>query len=70
MTHLSKLAAEVMADVEQGELVKQAEVAYTKAELQTDTGKLLQKVAERLRAVSSAQITYNDLARFRKTYDV
>lgn len=70
MTHLSKLAAEVMADVEQGDLVKQAEVAYTKVDLKTETGKLLQKVAERLRTVGSTQITYNDLARFRKTYDV
>lgn len=70
MTHLSKLAAEVMADVEQGDLVKQAEVANTKVDLHTNTGKLLQKVAERVRAVGSTQITYNDLARFRKNYDV
>jgi len=71
MKDLSQLAASVMAEVEKDELVKQAEVAYTKrAALKTDTGQMLMKVAEQLRIEGSAGITYTDLARFRKAYDV
>lgn len=70
MKDLSQLAASVMQKVEQGQLVKQAELAYTKETLKTDTGKMMQKVAEQLRIAGSSQITYTDLARFRKAYDV
>jgi hypothetical protein len=71
MKDLSQLAASVMKEVAQGQLVKEADVAYTKEQaLKTDTGKMLQKVAELLRAEGSSQITYTDLAHFRKTYDV
>lgn len=70
MKDLSKLAESVMQEVEKGQLVKQAESAYTKETLQTETGKTLQKVAEQLRIAGSAKITYTDLARFRKAYDV
>lgn len=70
MKDLSQLAASVMRKVEEGQLVKQADVAYTKETLKTDTGKMLQKVAEQLRIAGSSRITYTDLARFRKAYDV
>lgn len=70
MKDLSQLAESVMKEVEQGQLVKQAEVAYTKDTLKTDTGQMLHKVAEQLRIAGSSQITYTDLARFRKVYDV
>jgi hypothetical protein len=70
MKDLSQLAASVMQEVEQGQLAKQAELAYTKEALQTDTGKMLQKVAEQLRIAGSSRITYTDLAHFRKAYDV
>ena len=60
-----------MREVEQGQLVKQAELAYTnRVALETETGKMLMKVAEQLRIEASAGITYADLARFRKAYDV
>ena len=67
MKDLSQLAASVMKEVSQGQLVKEAEVTYT---LKTETGKMLQKVAAQLRIAGATNITYNDLARFRKTYDV
>lgn len=71
MKDLSQLATAVMQEVEQGQLVKQAELAYTKeASLKTDTGKLLQKLASQLRIAGTSNITYADLARFRKAYDV
>lgn len=70
MKDLSKLAQSVMEEVEKGQLVKEAEVAYTKETLKTDTGKMLQKVSEQLRIAGSSKITYTDLARFRKAYDV
>lgn len=70
MKDLSKLAQSVMEEVQKGQLVKEAEVAYTKGTLKTDTGKMLQKVAEQLRIEGSSKITYTDLARFRKAYDV
>ena len=70
MKDLSKLAQSVVEEVEKGQLVKQAEVAYTKETLKTETGKMLQKVAAQLRIEGSSQITYTDLARFRKAYDV
>lgn len=70
MKDLSQLADSVMKEVEKGQLVKQAEVAYTKDALKTDAGQMLQKVAEQLRIAGSSQITYTDLARFRKAYDV
>jgi hypothetical protein len=70
MKDLSQLAASVMQEVEKGQLVKQAEVAYTKETLQTETGKMMQKVAAQLRIAGSSRITYTDLARFRKAYDV
>jgi hypothetical protein len=68
--NLSQLAASVMEEVEQGQLVKQAAAAYTSETLQTDTGKMLQKVAAQLRNAGSTKISYTDLARFRKAYDV
>jgi hypothetical protein len=67
---LSQLAASVMKEVEQGQLVKQAASAYTKEPLQTETGKMMQKVAAQLRDAGSLKISYTDLARFRKAYDV
>jgi proline dehydrogenase len=71
MKDLSQLATSVMKEVEQSQLVKQAEVAYTKEQsLKTETGKMLMKVAELLRIDGSNKITYTDLARFRKAYDV
>lgn len=71
MKDLSQLATSVMQEVAQAQLVKQAEVAYTKEQsLKTETGKKLQKVAEQLRIAGSSRITYTDLARFRKAYDV
>jgi hypothetical protein len=71
MKDLSRLAASVLKEVTQAELVKEAEVAYTKEQsLKTETGKKLQKVAEQLRIAGSSQLTYTDLARFRKAYDV
>lgn len=71
MKDLSQLATSVMREVEKGQLVKQAELAYTnRAALETETGQLLMKVAEQLRIEVSAGITYDDLARFRKAYDV
>lgn len=70
MKDLSQLAASVMQEVEQEQLVKQASVAYTNEALKTDTGKMLQKVAAQLRIAGSTKISYTDLARFRKAYDV
>jgi hypothetical protein len=70
MRDLSQLTAFVMEEVEKGQLSKQAEVAYTKETLKTDTGRMLRKVAEQLRIAGSSPITYTDLARFRKAYDV
>ena len=71
MKDLSQLAASVMREVEQGQLVKQAELAYTsRVALETEAGQMLMKVAEQLRIEVSAGITYDDLARFRKAYDV
>lgn len=71
MKSLSQLATSVMQTVEKDRLVKQAEVAYTNRQpMKTDTGKLLQKLAEQLRIEGSSKITYTDLARFRKAYDV
>ena len=71
MKDLSHLAASVMRTLEQEQLVKQAEVAYTnRHQMTTDIGKSLQKLAERVRIEGSAKITYTDLARFRKTHDV
>jgi len=68
---LSHLAGSVMRELEQGQLVKQAELGYTKQQvLVTAPGKLLQKTAEVLRNTGSMKITYTDLARFRKAYDV
>jgi hypothetical protein len=67
---LSQLATSVMREVEQGQLVKQASATYTNTELETATGKLLQKLAEQVRIEGSAGISYADLARFRKVYDV
>jgi len=71
MKDLSQLAASVMREVEQGQVVKQAELAYTKEQsFKTEAGKMLMKVAEQLRIADSSPITYTDLAKFRKTYDV
>jgi hypothetical protein len=71
MKDLSQLAASVLKEVEQGQLVKQAELAYTKEQaLKTESGKMLHKLAEQLRIAGTSNITYTDLARFRKTYDV
>jgi len=71
MKSLSQLAASVMHTVEKEQLVKQADVAYTSSQpMQTETGNLLQKLAAQLRIAGSSKITYTDLARFRKDYDV
>ena len=67
MKDLSQLAASVMKEVAQGQLVKQAEVAYT---LKTETGSMLLKVAEQLRIAGTSDITYTDLAKFRKVHDL
>ena len=67
MKDLSQLADAVMKEVDQAQLVKQADVAYT---LKTETGNMLLKVAALLRTEGSAKITYADLAQFRKDYDV
>lgn len=71
MKSLSQLATSVMQTVEKEQLVKQAKLAYTNTEpLKTETGKLMQKLAEQLRIEGSSKITYTDMARFRKAYDV
>lgn len=71
MKTLSQLATSVLDSVEKAQLEKQAKVAYiNEQELKTETGKLLVKVAAELRIAGSAKVTYTDLARFRKTYDV
>jgi hypothetical protein len=71
MKDLSHLAAAVMQEVEQGQLAKEAEVAYnSKQPMKTEMGKLMQKVAEQVRIAGSSEISYADLARFRKRYDV
>lgn len=70
MKNLSQLASSVMQEVEKAQLVKEAEVAYTNETLKTETGKLMHKVAEQLRIAGSPRVTYDDLARFRKAYDV
>jgi len=67
MKDLSQLAASVMKEVAQGQLVKQAEVAYT---LKTETGNMLLKVAKQLRIAGTSDITYTDLARFREVHDL
>jgi hypothetical protein len=70
MKDLSQLAASVMHEVEQCQLVKEAAEAGTKETLTTDMGKTLQKVAAQLRVAGFSKITYTDLARFRKSHDL
>lgn len=71
MKTLSQLATSVLDSVEKAQLEKQAKLAYiNEQELTTETGKLLVKVAAQLRIAGSTNITYTDLTRFRKTYDV
>ena len=70
MKNLSQLATSVMRTVEEGQVVKAASLAYPQEELKTNVGQLMQKVAMQLRNEASTKITYADLARFRKAYDV
>lgn len=71
MKNLSKLASDVMGTLEKDQLEKQAQASYTNAQsMKTETGRLMVKVAELLRIENQAKITYTDLARFRKTYDI
>jgi hypothetical protein len=67
---LSQLATSVMAEVAQDQMVKQAQMAYINSALVTVTGQALMKVATQLRTTETADVTYTDLACFRKTYGV
>ncbi len=70
MKNLAQIADQVLQDVAKEQLVKEAEMAYTKKTFETPAGKMLVKVAEQLRRSSEQGITYEDLARFRKAHDV
>lgn len=70
---IGELATDVLQQVEQEQLVKTAEVAYTSKESSCSTplGKLMCKVAHELRSVAKdTSITYSDLTNFRKRYGV
>lgn len=71
MKDLSQLATSVLQEVEKGQVVKEAAATYKPSQpLTTETGKMLQKVAELVRIAGKTKISYTDLERFRKTYDV
>lgn len=67
---IGELAMDVLNTVERQELVKSAAVSYTKeAAVSTELGKLMVKVAEKVRAEAQGpEISYGDLNQFRKTY--
>lgn len=71
MKNLEQLADAVLKEAEAGQLVKQAGVAYNSQQaMKTDAGQLLLKVAALLKNNASTDITYDDIRRFRKEYDV
>lgn len=67
MKSLSVLADEVLSSVDTASSTKEAAEA---PQLKTEVGSLMSKLASELRTASTGTITYTDLARFRKTYDV
>ncbi len=63
---IATISNEILAEVENGEQTKLAEIAAIHAATpayKTEVGELLHKVAEDLRAVPT-QVTYNDLDMF------
>ena len=63
---ISKISDEILAEVEQGERVKTAEVEAIRAatpRYSTEIGELMHKVAEELRG-APADVTYTDLDSF------
>jgi hypothetical protein len=67
---LGELATSVLSHVEQGQVEKTAQAAYTSSRLQTELGQGMAKVAERLRGLKADHVTNDDLAEFRKRYHV
>lgn len=70
-TSVGDLAESVLAHVEREQLVKTAALAHiSKAPVTSLLGQLLEKTAARVRQEANAEISYADLAEFRKKYDV
>lgn len=67
-TSLSELATSVLDEVQRGQVEKTA--ASAELVLGTDIGQSLVKIAKEVRSLSQADVTYEDLANFRKTYNV
>lgn len=67
MKDLAQIADEILSD----NLVKEASVTYNNQQvMKTDVGHMLVKVASVLKGTQSIDISYEDIAKFRKTYDV
>ncbi len=69
---IGDLADSVLNEVVREQLVKNAALAHTSSvSVKTELGQLLVKVAGRIREeVGNNEISYADLANFRKTYDL
>jgi hypothetical protein len=66
-TSMSDLADAVFREIQKDELEKAASIAYTeKKPLNSEAGKLLMKVAQELRNPTATEISYADLAKYRK----
>jgi hypothetical protein len=66
---LGAIADAMLAEVEQAQVVKTAAAAHTSV-VTSPIGQQLLKTAALVRQAASAEITYDDLARFRKKYDL
>lgn len=67
MKELAQIADEILSD----NLVKEAAITYNNQQtMKTDVGQLLVKVASILKDNPSVDISYADIAKFRKNYDV
>lgn len=67
MKDLAQIADEILTD----NLVKEASVTYNNQQtMKTDVGQLLVKVASILKNNPAVDISYADIAKFRKTYGV
>jgi hypothetical protein len=67
---LGELADSVLSHVEQEQVEKTAQAAYTSSRLHTELGQGLAKVAGQLRSLQADRVTNDDLAEFRKRYHV
>lgn len=69
---IGDLADSVLAEVDREQVVKTAALAHTSsATMKSDLGKLLAKTAEHVHEEAvNPEISYSDLAQFRKKYDV